>query len=107
MSQIGDWRSAVNTVLGPGEAVELIQQLLATGGRVVIGFGGRPQPQYNWRAFSHLRPDLVEVGLDMYTAVQVEQSFGSGAAARDSATRLGLGDQFAAGGVLGLRPRLG
>ena len=106
MNTIGNWREAVNKVLGPGEAVELIQQLLATGGRVVVGFGGRLQPQYNWAAFSHLRPDLMAVGLDGYTAVQVEQSFGSGAAAHDSAMRLGLGDQFAAGGLFGLRPRL-
>jgi hypothetical protein len=106
MNQIGEWREGVNKVLGPGEAVELIQHLLATGGRVVIGFGGRLQPQYNWQAFSHLRPDLIAVGVDPYTAVQVEQAFGSGAAARDSAERLGLGDRFAAGGVWGLRPRL-
>jgi len=103
---IGDWRGAVKVVLGPGDAVELIQNLLATGGRVVIGFGGVRQPQYNWPAFAHLRPDLVAAGLDSYTAVQVEEAFGSGASAHDAAVRLGLGDQFKAGGVLGLRPKL-
>jgi len=106
--QIGDWRSAVAWVLGgsPDDAVKSIQDLLAKDGPIVKGFGGKPQLQYNWRAFSQLRPALVVVGLDKYTAVQVEQAFGSGAAAQGSAKLLGLGAQFAAGGQLGLRPVL-
>jgi len=106
MNTIGDWRSAVNQVLGPGDAVELIQDILAHGGRVSVGFGGVAVQSYNWRAFSNLRRQLLETGLDNFTATQVEQAFGSGESARRSAVLLGVGDQFAAGGLLGLRPKL-
>jgi len=84
---IGDWRSVINKLYGPGDPVQLIQKTM----------GNNPN------ALANMQRAWGAAGMDPYTATQLTQSFGSGAEAEQSANRMGMGRQFTAGGQWGLR----
>jgi hypothetical protein len=101
-----DWRAAVNQELGAGDSVALIQHGLSVGGPVSHTFVGTLK-SYNFRWLTDFRRMLMANGLDPFIAGKIEEAFmGSGQGAYAAALVLGLGEQFIAGGIYGLRPKL-
>jgi hypothetical protein len=105
-SGIGDWKTAVNRVLGPGDPVALIQAEMMrdapsnTFGGVSLGQG------INMANLNALWSKLTAAGLDRYTGGKIMEAFGSsGSSAHDAAYQLGVYQQYKAGGQNGLRPQ--
>jgi hypothetical protein len=87
---VGNWQDIVNRTLGGNDPVATLRNL-GTG-----------------KGIADARRTLLGAGMNPYAAAQIENAFGnSGADAEQSAKRLGLLDQFVAGGQFGLRNHTG